>query len=38
MKKRKMPRSRDRRVFRKTYDKTKRINVRSGMMRGGIRL
>lgn len=37
MRKKLMPRRKDRRVFRRLFDKTKKINTIT-MMRGGIRL
>lgn len=39
MKRRRLPRGKDRRVFRNTVDKTKSINVyKPTLMRGGFRL
>lgn len=38
MKRRTMPRRLDRRVFKKTADKTRAINLKPVVMRGGIRL
>lgn len=37
-KRRKMPRRRDKKVFRKTATNTKTINLNPAIMRGGIRL
>lgn len=38
MKRKRVNRTRDRRVFAKTADKTKKINIVPYVMRGGIRL
>ena len=38
MKRKRMTRSKDVNVFKKTYSKTKRINHSSGAQQGGIRL